>query len=202
MVRWMGTSRGADDADRLHRYRIPKGERAMSNRLSRLATGILVIAAMVLMSGRSWAIYYGLPPSKDEWKLKYDVAVHDADGDKVTVVFTLADEGRLKPLYSIDLVVFSKQTDNQGGRSYDVKAPIELKTTEDGQRVGQVQIRKEFVDRAKIRLITLTVDGQRQRSGGAFYDIPISKYLNKAAAADPPAASPRIAAPSASKVKK
>ena len=168
----------------------------MSIRLSRrLAAGILVVAAMVLMSGRSWAIYYGLPPSKDEWGLKYDVAVHDADGDKLTVVFTLADEGRLKPIYSIDLVAFSKQTDPQGGRSYDVKAPIELKPTEDGKRTGQVQIRKEFVARAKIRIITHMVDGKRQPSGGAYYDIPIAKYLNKS----PAAASP-LAAPPASKV--
>ncbi len=169
----------------------------MSIRLSRLATGILVVAAMVLMSGRSWAIRHGLGPSKDEWKLKYDVELNAANGDKVTVVFTLVDEGRLKPFYSIDLVAFSKQTDSQGGRSYDVKAPIELKPTEDGKRAGQVQIRKEFVDRAKIRIITLTVDGKRQPSGGAFYDIPIANYLNKA----PAAASP-LAAPPSSKITK
>ena len=163
----------------------------MSIRLSGLATGVLVVAAMVLTSDRCWAIRAGLGPSKDEWKLKYDVAVYEADGDKLTVVFTLADEGRLKPIYSIDLVVFSKQTDNQGGRTYDVNVPIELKSTEDGKRAGQVQIRKEFADRAKIRIITLTVDGQRQPSGGAFYDIPIAKFLNKApAGASPTAASP------------
>ena len=156
----------------------------MSIRFSRLVTAcMLVVAAIVLMSGRSWAIYHGLPPSKDEWKLKYDVEVYDADSDTLTVVFTLADEGRLKPIYSIDLVAFSKQTDSQGGRAYDVKAPIELKPTEDGNRVGQVQIRKEFVNRAKIRIITLTLDGKRQPSGGVFYDIPIGKYVIKSTAA-------------------
>ncbi len=72
------------------------------------------------------------------------MVVHDDGGDTLTVVFTLADEGRLKPLYSIDLVAFSKQTDRQGGRSYDVNEPIELKATKDGKRVGQVQVRKEF----------------------------------------------------------
>jgi hypothetical protein len=179
-----------------------KGERAMSIRLSRVATGMLVVAAMVLMSGRSWAIYYGLGPSKDEWGLKYNVEVHDAGSDTLTVVFTLADEGRLKPFYSLELVAFSKQADNQGRRSYDVKAPIELKPTKDGRRAGQVQIRKEFADRAKIRILTLMVDGKRQPSGGAYYDIPIAKYLNKApAAASPDVASP-LAPPSAAKVRK
>ena len=143
----------------------------------------LVVAAFVLMSDRGWAIRNGLGPSKDEWKLKYDVAVSEADGDKLTVVFTLADEGRLKPIYSIDLVAFSKQTDNQGGRSYDVKAPIKLKPTEDGQRTGQVQIPKKFAAGAKIRILTQMVDGKRQPSGGAYHDIPIAKYLNKAPAA-------------------
>src|SRR5258705_10617432 len=83
-----------------------KGERAMSIRLSRVARGMLVVTIMVLMSDQSWAIREGLGPSKDEWGLKYDVAVHDADGDKGTVVFTLADEGGLKPIYSLDLVPF------------------------------------------------------------------------------------------------
>jgi len=166
----------------------------MSIRLSRLATGMLVVAAVVLMSGRCWAIYYGLGPSKDEWGLKYDVAVTDAGSGTLTVVFTLADEGRLKPIYSIELVAFSKQTDSQGGRSYDVKAPIELKPTEDGQRTGQVQIPKKFAAGAKIRILTQMVDGKRQPSGGAHYDIPIAKYLSKAPAAPP------IAAPPASNV--
>jgi hypothetical protein len=172
----------------------------MSIRLSRLATGVLVVAAVVLMSGRSWAVYFGLGPSKDEWKLKYDVDVNAVDGDTLTVVFTLADEGRLKPIYSIDLVAFSKQTDSQGGRSYDVKAPIQLKTTKDGKRAGQVQIRKEFVDRAMIRILTLTVDGQRQQAGAAYYDIPLKKFLNNAPTAASPKTPPSIAAPPASKV--
>jgi hypothetical protein len=160
----------------------------MSIRLSRLAVGMLVVAAIVLMSGHSWAIRYGLGPSKDEWKMKYDVEVHDAGGDKLTVVFTLADEGRLKPIYSIDLIAFSKQVDNQGGRSYDLLEPIKLKATADGKHVGEAQMRKDLVDRAKIRIITLTVDGKRQPSGGVFYEIPIAKYLDKTPVAAAPGA--------------
>jgi hypothetical protein len=179
----------------------------MSTRLSRLAAGLLAVAVIVMMSESSWAIRFGLPPSKDEWSLKYDVEVHDADSDKVTVVFTLADEGRLKPIYSIDLVAFSKQTDSQGGHAYDVMEPIELKLTKDGRRVGQAQMRKQYVDRAKIRIITLTVDGKRQPSGGVFYDIPIGKYVDKVTAAASPteassSESPSLATPPSSKVTK
>jgi hypothetical protein len=169
--------------------------------------GMLVVATVLMMAERSWAIRYGLGPSKDEWKLAYDVAVTDADGDKVTVVFTLNDEGRLKPLDSIDVIAFSRQTDNQGGRSYDVKAPIVLKPTEDGKRVGEVQIPKEFVNRAQIRIITRMVDGKRQPSGGVFYDIPLAKYMNRSPVAASPEtpsspAGPSLAAPPRSKVTK
>jgi len=179
----------------------------MSIRLSRVATGILAVAAIVLMTGHSWAIYYGLGPSNDEWKLKYDVDVNEADRDTLNVVFTLADEGRMKPIYALELIAFSKETDNQGGHGYDVNAPIELKPTKDGRRAGQVQIRKEFADRAMFRIRTHMVDGQQQPSGGAYYTIPLNKFLNKApaaasSAAASPLAPPSIAAPPALNVKR
>ena len=115
----------------------------MSIRFSRLAIGILVVAVMALMSGRCWAIFYGLGPSKDEWGVKYDVAVTQADKDNLNVVFTLADEGRLKPFYKLELISMSKPADNQGSRMYDMRSPFELKTTADALRAGQVQIRKD-----------------------------------------------------------
>ncbi|HEX3657690.1 MAG TPA: hypothetical protein VHV55_18010 [Pirellulales bacterium] len=171
----------------------------MSSRFSRLAKSLLIVAAVVLMSDRSWAVYYELGPSKDEWKLKYDVEINAAEGDTVSVAFTLADEGRLKPIHSITVVAFSLQTDSQGGRSYDVKAPIQLQATKDGKRVGQVKIRKQFADRAMIRILTLTVDGRPQQSGAAYYDIHLNKFLNNGRAAS--RRSPRsIAAPPAAKV--
>jgi hypothetical protein len=71
----------------------------MSNRLLRVATGVFVV--MALLPGLCWAVYYELGPSKDEWGLKYDVAVSDADDDKATIAFTVADEGRLKPFHSV-----------------------------------------------------------------------------------------------------
>jgi hypothetical protein len=189
MVRWMGTSRGADARISYNAPAFLKGELAMSIRLSRLATAMLVVAAILLMRGRSWAVYYGLGPSKDDWGMKYDVEVNDASRDTLTVVFSVADEGRLKPFDLIELIAFNKETDNQGGHAYDVKAPFVLKTTKDGRRAGQVQIRKEFVDRARIRILTDRFDGQPQR-WLACYEIPINKFLDKAPGAPSPIASP------------
>lgn len=164
------------------------GERKMGIRLSRVAMGVFVVAAIALLPGLCWAVYYGLGPSKDEWGLKYDVAVSEADGDKITVAFTLADEGRLKPFHSLEVVAFSRP-DSQGGRSIDVKAPIALKPTQDGKQIGQVQIPKKFADQAKVRILTLTVNGQRQ-SSASFYDIPLQKYLKKSSTTALPMASP------------
>lgn len=159
------------------------GEREMNRRFPRWAKGLLVVAAVALISGRCWAVFYALGPSPDDWKLKYEVEVSAVSADTLNVVFTLADEGRLKPIHSITVVAFSKQTDGAGGRSYDVKAPIELKSTAAGKRAGQVRIRREFAERALIRILTLSVDGRRQTRGAAYYDIPLSKFLGKAPAA-------------------
>ncbi len=151
---------------------------------SRVAMTISAVAALVLLPGLCWAVFHELGPSKDEWGLKYDLAVSDAEGDKATVAFTLADEGRLKPIYSLTVVAFSKP-DSQGGRSYDVKAPIELKPTKDGQRAGQVVIPKQFAGRAAIRVLTLTVSGKRSTSA-SYYDISLQKHLKKDATAASP----------------
>jgi hypothetical protein len=146
-------------------------------RFSGLATGGLVFAAVVLIAGTSWAIFEGLGPSKDEWKLKYDVQVSAADGDLLNVAFTLVDEGRLKPIHSISVVAFSRP-DQYGARTWDLKAPIELSPTRNGTRVGQVQIRSEFADRALIRFLTQTVDGRRVKTASAaYYDIPLKNFL-------------------------
>src|SRR5262245_32920171 len=174
----------------------------MGIRLPRVATGVLVLAAMALMSSRCWAIYYGLGPSKDEWGLKYDVEVEDAGNNVLNVTFTLEDEGRLKPFHSIELIAMSRQADNQGRRSYDVKAPFQFKTTEDGKRTATVQIRKEFVNGAQIRILTRMVDGQRQPSGGSYYDIPLKKYFETTPEGRSPSVASPPAPPTAPKIKK
>ena len=178
----------------------------MSIRLSRLAMSLLVVATVVLMSGRCWAVFNMLGPSKDEWGLKYDLEVTAVDGDNLNVRFTLADAGRLRPIHSATVVAFSKP-DIMGGQSYLVKARIKLTPTKDGKAAGQVQIRKEFLDVAMIRILTLTVDRRRQTAGAAYYDIPLKRFINKTSVATSPKAStsiaPRsIAAPPTSKVTK
>ncbi len=97
-----------------------------------------------------------------------------------------ATEGRLKPFYTLELIAFSKKPDEQGLYSYDVKQKIELKRTPEGKRVGVVQMPKECLDRAKIRILTDYVDGQEQARGLASYTIPVNKFWNKSGAPKAP----------------
>ena len=177
----------------------------MSIRCSRLASSpltmsVLVIAAVTLLPGSSWAVFYPLGPSKDEWGLKYEVEVNAADGDKLNVHFTLADEGRLKPIYSATVVAFSNPSSNDG--AYLLKAQFDLKSTKDGKLTGQVQIPKRLADRAQIRILTQTFDGRWQTAGARLYDIPLKKFLNSAGVAASPKTAQSIALPPSTKVVK
>lgn len=157
----------------------------MSWRSSRLTCLVLTIAAVVLMAGRCLAVYYPLGPSKDEWGLKYEVKVDAADDDKVNVVFTLSDAGRLTPIYSATVIALSDRR-SDGSHTFLAKEPIDLQWTEDGKLTGQTQIREELADRATIQILTLTFDGRRQTAGARSYHIPLKKFLNKTSVATRP----------------
>jgi hypothetical protein len=165
-------------------------------RLSWLVMSLLVVATMALLSERCSAVFNMLPPSNDEWGLKYDLEVTAVEGGKLIVRFTLADAGRLKPIYSATVVAFSRP-DASGGQSYLVKSRIKLQPTKDGQAFGEVQIPREFFNIAMVRILTLTVDRRHQKEGAAYYDIPIRKFLERKTSS-----APVVAAPPTSKVTK
>ena len=173
----------------------------MSFRFSPLGTGVLVIVAVVLMSSLGWAHFYELGPSKDEWGLKYDGEVTAASEDKLNVSFTLADQGRLKQIYSVSVVAFSNLRPD-GGRTYLLNTTFDLKPTREGKLTGQLEIDKKFADRAMIRILTQTFDGKPQTAGARYYQIPLKKFMKKAPSAASSEASPSIASPPVSKVTK
>jgi hypothetical protein len=166
----------------------------MNIRLSSWAVGALIVATVVLIPSRSWAVFFPLGPSSDDWGVKYEVEVTASSADELNVAFTLADGGRLKPIYSVTVVVFSTVRPD-GGRAYVVKAPIELKPTKDGKAAGQVKIPKQYAAIAMFRILTLNVDGRRQTAGAAYYDIPLKKFLGQTSAATSPPTTSSIAVP-------
>ncbi len=145
----------------------------------------LVVAAI---TGRAWGLDFGLGETKEELKLKYDIAVeeHSFDGastGRVTVVLTIADEGRLKPLDGVELGIPGQEKSKDGSNWMDLVVSIDMKKTDDGKRVGRVHLRKDLAERAVIRLNTRTLDGKtRNLTGGMYHAIPMAKYLKSAPA--------------------
>jgi hypothetical protein len=173
----------------------------MGFRSSSLATGLLVVAAVVLMSSLGWAVYYELGPSNDEWGLKYSGEVTATKEGKLNVAFTLADQGRLKPIHSVHVFALSTPRPD-GSRTYLLKAPMPLKPTADGKQAGELQIGRELLNLAVVRVFSYTVDGQPQKMGVRYYDIPITKFLKKAPLPTPPQAPAPVASQPASRIAK
>ena len=66
-----------------------------------LCLSSMVVAAYFSTTTLAWAEGLGLGETKQQLKLNYEVSVKDHGTGRVTVTFTLADEGRLKPINSI-----------------------------------------------------------------------------------------------------
>ncbi len=122
-------------------------------RTMRSSAMVLVIAAVLGSACRVWAMGEILGQSKEELKLKYVVAVeeHSFDGEptgRVTVVFTLADEGRLKPLDEVQLVIPAREKNKDGSNWMDLVVSIDMRKDAGGKSVGRVHILKEWAERA------------------------------------------------------
>jgi hypothetical protein len=173
----------------------------MGLRFSPRATGVLAVAMMALMSSHCWAVYYELGPSKDEWGLKYDGNVTVTNDGKLNVQFTLADQGRLKPIHSVHIFALTPPG-RDGSRTYLLKAPMAMTPTADGKMSGELQIGGHLRDTAVVRIFSYTVDGQPQRLGVRYYDIPIKKFMKKAPVAAAPRSQGPVALPPVSNVRK
>ena len=168
---------------------------------------LMVLAGLVLTAGQAWGIGFVLGQTKEELKLKYEVAVQDHGTGRVTVVLTLADEGRLKPLDEVQLVIPSREKNKDGSYWMDLVVSIDMRKTDDGKRVGRVHILRELAERAEIQLNTHTLDGNMDPLTRLHHVIPIAKYLKNAPAAAgkpaaAPAAEPAAAAPPATEERK
>jgi hypothetical protein len=135
----------------------------------------MVFATMVLAAYLAWAEGLGLGETKEQLQLQYDVAVVDHGTGRVTVTLTLADQGRLKPLRSVDLVIPSKDGTNYVDLSVSL-APREI----EGKQVVQVHLIREWAERAEIHLSTNHLDGKQEALTWYYHTIPIAEYLKAA----------------------
>lgn len=133
----------------------------------------MVLAAMMLAANLAWGLGFELSETKDELKLKYDVAVADHGTGRVTVNLTIEDEGRLKPLdRGVSLVIPSKD-----GTGYvDLSVTLERRKVDDKQLVS-VHLTRELAERAAIHLKTDHLDGKLAPLTWYYHKIPLAEYL-------------------------
>ena len=136
----------------------------------------IVFAAIALTVNLAWAAGFGLGQTKEQLKLKYDVSVKDHGTGRVTVTFTLADEGRIKPLNSVNLSILSKDKHKDGGYMSDLSLSLATRKV-DGKQVASVHLKKELAERAEIQLRTSTLDGKMEALTWYYHVIPIAKYM-------------------------
>ena len=116
---------------------------------------------------------------------------------RVTIVLTLADEGRLKPLDEVQLVIPGQEKNKDGGHGMGLVVAIGMQKTDDGKRVGRVHISKELAERAEIQLNTHSLNGNQDPLTRLHHVISIAKCIK-----DAPAAATITAAPVAAERKR
>jgi hypothetical protein len=133
----------------------------------------LALAATLLSANAAWALGFELSETKEQLKLKYEVAVTDHGTGRVAVTLTIADEGRLAPLSrGVNFVIPSKD-----GTGYvDLAFNMERRQV-DGKQVMSVQLQRELAERATIQLQTDTLDGKHLALTWYYHAIPVKDYL-------------------------
>lgn len=118
------------------------------------------------------ALGFELGESKEELKLDYQITVADHKTGRVTIVFTLKDEGRLKPLNSVDLSVPSKD----GSGKFHLVTSLKLRER-DGSKVARVHIHKDWAKNARIDLKTSHLDGKLEPATWYYHSIRVGKLI-------------------------
>jgi hypothetical protein len=142
----------------------------------------VVFIALLAAAQAGWAAGVILSQTKEQLQLQYDVVVSESIGGRVSVTFTLADEGRLKPITGVYLYIPAEKAEKDGGRYADLFVPVAMKTVA-GKQVVNFEVTKGWARRAEIQLITLTLDGKQgvpgQRTQPSYlYSIPLAKYVD------------------------
>ena len=150
--------------------------------LPRCVAVMLTAGILIWLSSRALGIGFIVGESKEELKLKYDVTVQDHGTGRVTAVLTLEDEGRLKPLDEVQLVIPGQEKQPDGGYWMDLVVSLDMVKTDDGKRVGRVHILRTLAERAEIQLNTHTMDGKLDPLTRLHHVIPLAKYLSPARA--------------------
>ena len=135
----------------------------------------LILFAVVLPASLAWAVGFQLGETREQLKLKYDVSVKDHGTGRVTVTLAIADQGRLKPLNSVNLVVPGKDRRKDGSGYVDLSVALATRE-EDGKQVARIHVLRELAERAEIHLRTSRLDGKQEALTWYYHVISIAKY--------------------------
>lgn len=136
---------------------------------------VLALVVALLIAPRSaQALGMELGQSKEELKLDYTVSVTEHETGRITVVFRLKDEGRLKPLNSVDLSIPSKD----GSGYFHLVTALKLRDEGDA-KVARVHIHRDWAKNANITLKTSHLDGKSALRTWYYHVVSINKALAK-----------------------
>lgn len=135
----------------------------------------LALVALLLAAGIAWGLGSELGQSKEQLGLEYDLAVTDHHNGRVTLNLTIANQGKMAPLDTVQLTIPSDELKGY----YDLV--ISLATEKQGGKLtARAHLSKALARRAVIRLTThSSPDGDKQRSGRewVYFNIPVRQYI-------------------------
>ncbi len=134
----------------------------------------LLVLGFVLSAKVVLALGFEVGESKADLKLDYSATMTDHRTGRVTFVLTITDEGRLKPLSGVDLVI----TDKTGSGRPELSVSLET-SVENGKRIARVHLLKELAQRSQIMLKTNHLDGKQTPLTWYYHNIRLGEYLKK-----------------------
>ena len=135
----------------------------------------ILLAACAMAPALAWGVGFELGETKEQLKLVYDVTASDPGTGSVTVTLAIADQGRIKPIRSIDLDIPRED----GSGYFDMSVTVATRE-EDGKQVAIVHLKKEWAERAQFRLVTGHLDGKQSPRTWCYHLVPIGKFLEPA----------------------
>lgn len=156
-------------------------------RTTRIGHGFALLFGLAICLGLAGNSAYGigfvLGETREQLKLDYTVAVTDHGTDRVTIVFTLADEGRLAPLDAVRMVIPAEKKNSDGSYWMDLTVAVDMQPQSDGTRVGRIHLRRDWASRGEIQLDTHTMDGKVDPLTRLHHVIPLKDAVTNAAKA-------------------
>lgn len=135
------------------------------------------VAAIVLIAGANlaWALGLQLGQSAEALELKYDVDCVVHKSGRATVNLTVAEQGRIKPIYDVQLAIPS----DDGSGHFDLLLSMATENV-DGKLRSRVHLSRELAERAAIRLLTRINPETGKQSPRTWYYhlIPIAEHIS------------------------